>query len=227
MTKKLLKVLLVIVAVALVMGAGIIYFLPTKTSNEEIIFSSDKIVTLKEISLDGNFDVNITTSDSKDIKCSLAKVKRGYVSNDYELESKIENKILHINTNNHKESVFVLGGETLSLNIDIPKTYKNKLSVKSKLTSINILNSNSEDIECITTDGKINISLDKICGNVTVNTHLGDVNFKLPKDEKFNLSAISRIGKVINDLDFNVDSSIKNKNIKVTASDGTISIKGI
>lgn len=227
MTKKLLKVLLGIVAVALVMGAGIIYFLPTKTSNEEIIFSSDKIATLKEISLDGNFDVNITTSDSKDIKCSLAKVKRGYVSNDYELESKIENKILHIKTNNHKESVFVLGGETLSLNIDIPKIYKNKLSVKSKLTSINILNSNSEDIECITTDGKINISLDKICGNVTVNTHLGDVNLKLPKDEKFNLSAISRIGKVINDLDFNVDSSIKNKNIKVTASDGTISIKGI
>ncbi|MBW6408692.1 DUF4097 family beta strand repeat-containing protein [Clostridium weizhouense] len=226
MIKKMLQILLVFMLVIILVGVGIVYFLPGKTINEEKIFTSQEISNLQEISLNGNFDINITDSDSKDIKCSFSKTQKGYVANGYEIESKIENNVLYVTTNNQKESSVVLGGETLKVNIDIPKSYKNKLSIKSKLTPINISNSNSEDIECSTTDGKIEISLDKICGDISVNTHLGDIDLKLPKDEKFNLSASSRIGKVINNLESNVDSSTSDKHINLSALDGTITISG-
>lgn len=225
MTKRIFKVLIVVLILGLLVGK-IIFSLPAKTTNEQRIFSLKEISNLQEISLDGNFDVNVTTSDSKDLKCSFSKTKTGYIYNEYELESRIENNVLYVTTNIKNEMNFVLGGETLSVNIDIPKSYKNKLSIKSKLSKINILNSNSEDIECNTTDGETKISLDKICGNITVNTHLGDIDLKLPKDEKFNLSAKSRLGKVTNNLDSNVDSSISEKNIKLLSSDGNITING-
>ncbi|WP_027626403.1 DUF4097 family beta strand repeat-containing protein [Clostridium lundense] len=229
MGKKGLKALLVILVV-ISLGGGIIFFLPAKTTNEQRIFTSEEISNLKEISLNGNFNVNITDSDSKDIKCSFSRTKRGYVANEYGLESKIENNILYVKTyvktNDKSESGFVFGGETLSVNISIPKSYKNKLSIKSKLSKINILNSNSKDIECYVNDSDIEISLDKICGNINVNSHLGDIDLKLPKDEKFNLSASSRLGEVTNNLGSNVDSSIKDKNIKLSASDGDITISG-
>lgn len=226
MIKKMLQVLLVFMVVIILVGVGVVYFLPPKTINEEKIFTSQEISNLQEISLNGNFDINVTDSDSEDIKCSFSKTQKGYVANEHELESKIENNILYVTTKSKEKFEFVLGGETLSVNIEIPKSYKNKLSIKSKLNKINISSSNSEDIECSTTDGKIEISLDKIYGNISVNTHLGDIDFKLPKDEKFNLSASSRIGKVINNLESNVDPSISDKNINLSASDGTITISG-
>ncbi len=225
MIKRILQGLVVVLILVSLVG-GIIFFLPAKTTNEQRIFTSKEISNLKEISLDGDFDVNVTTSESKDTKCTFSKTKRGYVSNEYELESNIENNVLYITTNSKSEPSFVLGGETLNVNIDIPKSYKNKLSIKSKLAKINILNSNSEDIECSTTDGETRISLDKICGNITVDTHLGDIDLKLPKDEKFNLSAKSRFGKVTNDLDSNADSSMSEKNINLSSSDGNITISG-
>lgn len=225
MIKRILQVLVVVLVLTSLAG-GIIFFLPAKATNEQRIFTSEEIVNLKEISLEGNFNINITDSDSKDIKCSFSKIKRGYVANECEIESKIENNILYVITNSKKEVGFVLGGETLSVNIDIPKSYKNKLSVKSKLNKINIINSNSEDIECSSIDGETKISLDDICGNINVNTHLGDIDLKLPKDQKFNLSAKSRLGKVINNLDSNVDPSISEKNINLSSSDGNITISG-
>ncbi|OCA96625.1 DUF4097 family beta strand repeat-containing protein [Clostridium beijerinckii] len=226
MIKRILQGLVVVLILVSLVG-GIIFFLPAKTTNEQRIFTSKEISNLKEISLDGDFDVNVTTSESKDTKCTFSKTKRGYVSNEYELESNIENNVLYITTNSKSEPSFVLGGETLNVNIDIPKSYKNKLSIKSKLAKINILNSNSEDIECSTTDGETRISLDKICGNITVDTHLGDIDLKLPKDEKFNLSsAKSRFGKVTNNLDSNVDYSMSEKNINLSSSDGNITISG-
>jgi hypothetical protein len=225
MTKRILQVLAVFLILVLLVG-GIIYFLPAKTTNEQRLFTSEEISNLQEISLEGNFDVNVTTSDSKEVKCSFSKTKRGYVSNEYELESKIENNVLYVKTNSKKDSGFVIGGEALTLNIDIPKSYGNKLSIKSELSKISILNSKSKDIECNVKDSNIEISLDDICGNINVNAHLGDIDLKLPKDKKFNLSAKSRLGKVTNNLDSNVDSSINEKNINLSSSDGDISISG-
>lgn len=223
MTKKRLKVLLAILIVILLVGSSI-FFLPTKTTNEQIIFTSDKISNLKEISLDGNFNVNITTSDSKDIKCSFSKTKRGYVANEYELESKIENNVLYVTTNSKNKPNIVLGGEVLTVAIDIPKSYENKLFIKTELGKVNIFNSKSKDIECNVKDGNIKISLNYICGNIRVNAHLGDIDLKLPKDKKFKLSAKSHLGKVTNNLYSNVDSSIKDKNIKLSTSDGNINV---
>lgn len=225
MTKRILKILVVVLIVVLLIGV-IIVFLPAKTTNEQRIFTAKEISNLQEISLVGEFDVNVTTSDSKDVKCSFSKTKRGYVSNEYELESKIENNVLYVTTNSKKEASFVLGGEVLTVDIDIPKSYENKLSIKSKLNKISILNSKSKDIECNAEDSNIKISLDDICGNINVNAHLGDIDLKLPKDKKFNLSAKSRLGEVTNSLDSNVDSSIKEKNINLSSSDGDITISG-
>lgn len=225
MIKRILQVLVVILVLVTLVG-GIIFFLSAKTTNEQRIFTSKEISNLKEISLEGNFDVNVTTSDSKDVKCSFSKTKRGYVSSEYELESNIENNVLYVMTNSKKEAGFVLGGETLSVNIDIPKSYKNKLSVKSRINKINIINSNSEDIDCSSIDGETKISLDNICGNISVNTKLGNIELKLPQDERFNLSANSRLGKVINNLDSNIDSSISGRNINLSSLDGNITISG-
>jgi hypothetical protein len=206
MTKRILQVLVVVLVLAS-LAVGIIFFLPAKATNEQRIFTSKEISNLQEILLDGNFDVNVTTSDSKDVKCSFSKTKRGYVSNEYELENKIENNVLYVTTKSKNEPSFVLGGEVLTIDIDIPKSYQNKLSIKSELGKINILNSKSKDIECNVEDSNIKISLDEICGNINVNADLGDIDLKLPKDQKFNLSAKSRLGKVTNNLNSNVDSS--------------------
>ncbi|WP_160686544.1 DUF4097 family beta strand repeat-containing protein [Clostridium sp. C2-6-12] len=225
MTKRILQFILVVLAlVSLVMG--IILFLSAKTTNEQRIFTSEEISNLQEISLEGNFDVNVTSSDSKEVKCSFSKVKRGYISNEYELESKIENNVLYVKTNSEKASGVVIGSEALILNIDIPKSYENKLSIKSELSKISILNSKSKDIQCNVDDSNIKISLDDICGNINVNANLGDIDLKLPKDQKFNLSAKSHLGKVTNNLDSNVDSSIREKNINLSSSDGDITISG-
>ncbi|RDY23145.1 hypothetical protein CHF27_009895 [Romboutsia maritimum] len=226
MIKRILQVLLAILVVVS-LGWGIVFLLPDRTTNEQRIFTSEEIVNLKEISLNGNFAINITTSDSKEIKCNISKIKKGYVSGDYGLvESKIEDNILYVNEGNKKDIVCIGGGITEKIDIDIPKSYKNKLYIKSKLNKINILNSNSKDIECDVKNSNITISLDDICGNITVNSHLGDINLKLPKDEKFNLSAESRLGKVTNNLSSNVDSSIKEKNINLSSSDSNITISG-
>jgi hypothetical protein len=226
MIKRILQVLLVILVVVS-LGGVIAFFLPAKTTNEQRIFTTEEIANLKEISLNGNFTLNITTSDSKEIKCNISKIRKGYVSGDYGLvESKIEDNILYVNEGNKKDIVCIGGGITERIDIDIPKSYKNKLSISSKLSKINILNSNSKDIECDVKDSNITISLDDICGNITVNSHLGDIDLKLPKDEKFNLSAKSRLGKVTNNLASNVDSSITEKNINLSSSDSNITISG-
>lgn len=225
MTKRILQVLVVTLILVSLTG-GIIFFLPAKTTNEQRIFTSEEISNLQEILLNGNFDVNVTTSDSKDVKCSFSKTKRGYVSNEYELESKIENNVLYVTTKSKNEPSFVLGGEVLTINIDIPKSYQNKLSIKSELGKINILNSKSKDIVCNVEDSNIKISLDEICGNINVIADLGDIDLKLPKDKKFNLSAKSHLGKVTNNLNSNVDSSISEKNINLLSSDGDITISG-
>lgn len=219
------KILLILVAI-LVVGGCVIFSSPAKTDNCEKIFTSKEISNLKEISLDGNFDINITTSDSEVVKCNFFNTKRGFVIGGSEFDSKIENNVLYITTSNKKNIICVVGGETLKVNIDIPKSYQNNLSVKSKLGKINILNSNCKNIKCDTQDGNIKISLDNIWGNITVNSHLGDIDLKLPKDQKFNLSSNSHLGKITNKLASNVDPSLKEKSINVSSSDGNITISG-
>lgn len=223
MAKRILQVILGVLIIVL-LGGGIIYFSSVKTTKDERIFTSEEISKLQEISIDGNFDINVTTSESEEVKCSCTKTKRGFQSYDSGLDSKIENNVLYIVKSYKEEPGFILGGETLKVNIDIPKSYKNKLSLKSELGKINILDSNSENIDCKTTDGNAEISLEKICGNIIVDTHLGNIDLKLPKDEKFNLSANSRLGKVNKNFDANVDSSISEKNINLSSSDGNITI---
>lgn len=220
----MIKKILIIFCVVLVVGGGFLFSTSAKTTKDEKTFTSEDISNLKEISVDGDFDTNITTSDSKDIKCSFVKTKKGYVSESYEFHSKIENNVLYINTSDKKSTICVAGGEFLKVNIDIPKSYENKLSVKSKLGKINIVDSNSRDIKCDTKDGDTKISLDNICGNITANSHLGNIELKLPKDQKFNLSTSSHLGKITNELNSNLDSSLKEKNIKLSSSDGNITI---
>ncbi|AWI04481.1 hypothetical protein B9W14_08245 [Clostridium drakei] len=217
------KVLLIFVLILVVAG-GILLFSPTKAENSQRIFTSKEIENLKEISLDGDFDVNITASDSKDIKCSFSKVQKGFILGAYNFESGIENDVLNVTSSSKIGTVCFGGYEGLSLNIDIPKSYKNKISIRSKLSKIKITNSSSKNIQCDVHDSDIKISLNNICGNITVNSNLGNINLKLPKDEKFNLSAKSHMGKVTNDLDSNVDHSLKEKNINLLSSDGDINI---
>ncbi|AZV57805.1 DUF4097 family beta strand repeat-containing protein [Clostridium sp. AWRP] len=219
------KVLLIFVAILAVAG-GILFFSPAKAEDSQRIFTSKEISNLEEISLNGDFDVNITSSDSRDIQCSFSKLKKGFVFGTYNFEANIENNVLNV-TSDSKIGTFCIGGcENLRLNIDIPKSYKNKLYIKSKLSKVNILNSNSKDIQCDVHDSNIKISLDNICGNITVNSNLGNINLKLPKDEKFNLSAKSHMGEVTNNLASNVDHSLKEKNINLSSSDGNITISG-
>ncbi len=222
----MLKKVLVILIVVLLLGAGGLFLSPSKVDSSERIFTSKEISNLKEISLNGDFDVNITTSDSKDIKCSFSKSKIGFVIGDSKFQSNIENDVLYVTKSGTKNLICIGGGETLKLNIDIPKNYKNKLSIKSVLSKVNILNSNSKDIQCDVKDSNIKISLDSICGNIAVNSNLGNIDLKLPKDEKFNLSAKSRLGEITNNLDSNVDSSISEKNILLSSLDGNITISG-
>lgn len=220
MIKKVLLIFVLILAVA----GGILLFSPTKAENSQRIFTSKEIENLKEISLDGDFDVNITASDSKDIKCNFSKAQKGFVFGAYNFESGIENDVLNVTLSSKIGTVCLGGYERLSLNIDIPKSYKNKLSIKSKLSKIKIVNSSSKDIQCDVHDSNIKISLNNIGGNITVNSNLGNINLKLPKDEKFNLSAKTHMGKVTNNLDSNVDHSLKEKNINLLSSDGDINI---
>lgn len=227
MIKKRILQLIIVILVVVSVGIGIIFLLPDNITNEQRIFTQEEIENLKEISLNGNFTINVTTSDSNDIKCNISRVRKGYVIGDYEsVENKIEDNILYVNEGNKKDIVCIGGGVSEKIDIDIPKSYKNKLSIKSKLNKVNILNSKSKDIDCDVKNSNITISLDDICGNINVNSHLGDIDLKLPKDEKFNLFAQSRLGKVTNNLESNVDSSIKEKNINLSSSDSNIIISG-
>lgn len=221
------KVVLLGLIILAIIGGAIIYFLPSKSTSEKRIFTSKEIAGLKGISINGNFALSITASDSEDIECSFTKIKKGFVIGDSALiESKIENNILYVNDGDKKNMVCIGGAITERVNIYIPKSYQNKLSVKSKLSKISILNSNSRDINCDVKDSDIAISLDKICGRVSVSTNLGDIDLKLPKDQKFNLSAKSNLGDIKNKLTSNVDSSITDKYINLATDDGDIKISG-
>ncbi|MGO5065621.1 DUF4097 domain-containing protein [Clostridium sporogenes] len=211
-----------ILAIVLVIGGGAIFAVSSNTSEEQKIFTSDKITNLQAISLEGNFDINVTTSDFNDIKCKFIKTRKGYVNGSLKPNCNIQNNVLTVSTNSSRG--MILGYETLKLDIDIPKRYKNKLFIKSKLNKINILNSNSKNIVCNTKDSNIKISLDNICGNITVKSNLGDIDLKLPKNQKFNLSANSRSGKITNDLAPNVDHSLKERAINLSSSSGNITI---
>lgn len=220
------KILLMLLISVVIIGA-ILYFLPAKTISEKRVFTSKKISNLKEISINGNFNINITTSDSEDVKCNFTKIKKGCVIGDTGLmESKIKDNILYVNDDNKKNMICIGGGITKRVDIYIPKSYQNRLSVKSQLSNINILNSNSKDINCDVKDSDIAISLDNICGNVNVKSSLGDIGLKLPKDQKFNLSTNSRLGEIDNKLNSNVDTFLTDKSIKLTTLEGNITISG-
>ncbi|KEJ00873.1 hypothetical protein N494_07805 [Clostridium botulinum A2B7 92] len=221
----MIKKITLILGIVLVIGGGAIFASSSSnTSEEQKIFTSDKITNLQSISLEGNFDINVTTSDSNDIKCKFIKTRKGYMNGSSKLNSSIENNILTITTNAPKDAICIGGSETLKLDIDIPKRYKNKLFIKSKLNKINILNSNSKNIQCNTQDSNIKISLDNICGDIAVKSNLGNIDLELPKDQKFNLSANSHLGKITNKLASNVDSSLKEKVINLSSSSGNITI---
>lgn len=223
MTKKILLILLIIVMIV----GGTAYFLPAKITNEEKAFTLEEISNLKEISISGNFAVNITASDSKEIKCSFSKMKKGLVIDGSSLiESKIENNVLYINEDKKEYPICFGGGITKIVNIDIPKDYQNKLSIKSELNKVNILNSNSKDINCEVKESDITISLENISGNITAKSYLGNINLKLPKDQNFKLSANCSLGEIDNKLTSNVDSSLKDKSINLDAIQGNITIDG-
>lgn len=218
------KILLMLFIIVMIVGM-LVYFLPARTTNEERVWTSEEILNLKEISISGNFVINITTSDSKDIKCSFTKTKNGYVIGDSELiEGKIDNNILYINESNRKNLICIGGSITERIDIDIPKSYQNKLSIKSELSKINISNLNSKDINCDVKDSDITISLENLCGNIDIKSNLGNINLKLPKDQKFNLAANSHLGNIDNKLISNVDSSLTDKCITLTTDDGNITI---
>lgn len=221
------KILLMLLLISVVIIGIISYFLPAETTNEKRVFTSKEISNLKEISINGNFIVDIATSASEDITCDFTKIEKGFVIGDAGLiESKIKGNILYVNDDNKKNMICIGGGITERVHIYIPKSYQKKLSVKSQLSKINILNSNSKDINCDVKDSDITISLDDICGNVNVKSGLGDIDLKLPKDQKFNLSTNSRLGEIENKLNSNVDSSLKDKSINLTTLEGNITISG-
>lgn len=221
------KKILLTSLISLVIIGCIVYFWPAKGTNEKRVFTWKEISSLKEISVGGNFAINITTSDSDDIKCNFTKVKKGLVIGDSGLiESKIKNNILYIKDGNKKNLICIGGGITERVDIYIPKSYENKLSVKSQLSKINILNSNSKDINCDVKDSDIEISLNNICGKVNVKSSFGDIDLRLPKDEKFKLSTNSRSGEIHNKLNSNVDRSLTDKSINLNTLDGDITISG-
>lgn len=223
MTKKILLMLLIIVMIV----GGIAYFLSAKTTKEKKVFTLEEIANLKEISISGNFVVNITASDSKEIRCNFSKMKKGLVIDSSSLiESKIENNVLYINEDKKEYPICIGGGITKIVDIDIPKDYQNKLSIKSELNKINILNSNSKDINCDVKESDITISLENISGNITAKSYLGNINLKLPKDQNFKLSANCNLGEIDNKLTSNVDPSLTDKCINLDATQGNINING-
>lgn len=129
-----MKKILAILGMILVIGGVCLVFLPTKTYSSERSFNSAKISNLKKISVSGKFDVNVTISNSNNIKCRFSTTKSGFVKGEPQFGCKIENNVLYITTNSKVDSVCILGSESLKLDINIPKDYEKKLFINKKLS---------------------------------------------------------------------------------------------
>ncbi len=148
---------------------------PKNTTDQSIIYS-DQLSKIYELEIKSTSYISITTSDSKDLKISLSgESKFLFPSDSPKLTSKIENGNLLISNSIADKKDSTIGVYHLILKIDIPKTFKNKIFVKSKNGPINIENTHSNNIECNSESGDIKISTIKMPMSINATAQKGNI----------------------------------------------------
>lgn len=216
--------------------------------NEEKIIKMEGIDNIDIESHLGN--LNIISEDRKDIKIHY----HGNVSENKMpiFKANKKGKRIMISADTSKNNFNNIKNSNLTLDIYIPKNYKNNmkgiiyagniiasdleldsLNLTSYAGNISLDNILASNIKTSTNAGNIKIDLDKLNGNLFANTSAGNIKLALPENSNFSLDASVSVGNIKSDFpiddkdEYNTKGTIGNgeNKVKLKTSAGNLSIK--
>ncbi|MBW4827189.1 MAG: DUF4097 domain-containing protein [Clostridiaceae bacterium] len=203
--------------------------------NEEKTIKMNGINSIYIDSHMGN--LNIISEDREDIKIHY----HGNISKNNTPMLKTEKKMGKIVVTAHIKNFNHIKNSSLTLDIYLPKNYKNDIEGKLSAGNINaseikidnltltshagniiLNNALATNIETSTNAGNIKINLDELRSNISANTNAGNVKITIPEASDFSLDASVSLGNI--ECDFPIDNDSRT-NVKGIVGNGEYKIE--